>query len=154
LSKQPRENETKNLSPRQIFTFPFGEGGPPLLRWWMRCSHSPFRSAKYKSCDNPSASLRSAPPSARGRLGLHLGIASLVQKGQGSSPLTITARQIFTFPFGEGGPPLLRWWMRYSRSPFRSANIHLPPWGRGTAALAVVDEVFPFPLPLGKAMHL
>jgi len=27
-------------------------------------------------------------------------------------------------------------------SPFRSANIHLPLWGRGTAAFAVVDEVF------------
>jgi len=35
-------------------------------------------------------------------------------------------------------------------SPFRSANIHLPSWGRGTAAFAVVDEVFPFPFPLGK----
>ena len=32
---------------------------------------------------------------------------------------------------------------------FRSANIHLPLWGRGTAAFAVVDEVFPFPFPLG-----
>jgi len=31
-----------SLSARQIFTFPFGEGGPPLLRWWMRCPLSPF----------------------------------------------------------------------------------------------------------------
>ena len=31
-----------------------------------------------------------------------------------------------------------------------SANIHLPLWGRGTAAFAVVDEVFPLPLSLGK----
>jgi len=39
------------------------------------------------------------------------------------------------------------------RFPFRSANIHLPLWGRGTAAFAVVDEVFPFPLPLGTTAN-
>ena len=32
---------------------------------------------------------------------------------------------------------------------FRSANIHLPLWGRGTAAFATVDEVFLFPFLLG-----
>ena len=67
-----------SLSARQIFTFPFGEGGPPLLRWWMRCSRFPFRSAKKRSSCRAGPCV---PPLLPFPLGIPP-LASLVQRGE------------------------------------------------------------------------
>ena len=97
---------------------PLGKGDRRRRRWWMRCSCFHFCSAKFKLSNNPSTA-SGPPPSARGR----------------RREFPLSDRHIINAKCKIA--PL-----------FRSANIHLPLWGRGTAAFAVVDEVSPLPLPL------
>ena len=73
---------------------PNGQSGTPVPTIIV----SRFASAKFKHCNNPFASLRSAPPSARGRLGSapHFRSAK-VKGGYGIRPHKSYSRCVATF---------------------------------------------------------